>query len=256
MDNHLSSVKNSCRLLKMFLDSPKERGVSDLSRQLQLSKGAVHKLLMTLESEGFIMQNPATKQYSLGYTLLELGNKVLKNHNLVELARPHLQKLAETTQELVCLCVRDKSEAIYVDKIDSMHPIRFNVEAFRLFPLYATSAARVILAYRDELFISNVLHADLQTYTEYSLRDPSEVRLRLSAILRNGYEYSSNMRNVGVTGIAAPIFDADGNVNASISMIGPTDRVEPSKNRFIQNVLDTTKELSMKMGYRGGHSIT
>ena len=191
-------------MLKLFLDSPKERGVSDLSRQLQLSKGTVHKLLATLESEGFIMQNPATKQYSLGYTLLELGNKVLKDHNLVEFARPHLQKLAEMTQELVCLCVRDKSEAIYVDKIDSMHPIRFNVEAFRLFPLYATSAARAILAYRDDAFISSVLQTDLQTYIPYSLKESSQVMERLSSIRLNGYEYSSNMRNVGVTGIAAP----------------------------------------------------
>lgn len=116
MDNHLSSVKNSCRLLKLFLDSEKEMGVSELSRQLQLSKGAVHKLLMTLESEGFIKQNPANKQYALGYTLLELGNKVIKNHNLADFTKPFLQRLAETTQELVCLCIRDQLDAIYVEK--------------------------------------------------------------------------------------------------------------------------------------------
>ncbi len=91
-------------------------GVSELSRQLQLSKGAVHKLLMTLESEGFIKQNPANKQYALGYTLLELGNKVIKNHNLADFTKPFLQRLAETTQELVCLCIRDQLDAIYVEK--------------------------------------------------------------------------------------------------------------------------------------------
>lgn len=253
MDNHLSSVKNSCRLLKLFLDSQKEMGVSDLSRKLQLSKGAVHKLLVTLESEGFIMQNPANKQYSLGYTLLELGNKVLKNHNVAELARPFMKKLAETTQELVCLCVRDEYDAIYVEKIDSKHPIRFNVEAFRRFPLYATSAARAILAFRDDTFIANALQTDLHIFTPNSMKRPEDVLQRLDAIRANGYEYSSNMRNIGATGIAAPLFDADGSVNASISLIGPNDRMEPSHRQYIDLVLGTTMDISMQMGYRGGY---
>jgi IclR family KDG regulon transcriptional repressor len=251
MDNYLSSVKNSCKLLKAFLNSSKEMGVSELSRQLQLSKGAVHKLLITLESEGFIKQNPETKQYFLGYTLLELGNKVLKNHNLVDFAKPYLQKLAETTQELVCLCVRDEDEAIYVDKIDSKHPIRFNVEAFRRFPLYATSASRAILAFQEDSFIEKILEEEIRIYTPYSLKQPEEIKARLRTIRANGYESSSNMRNVGVTGIAAPIYDADGAVNASISMIGPSDRVKPSLASFIEQVTATTKEISFQLGYRG-----
>lgn len=250
MDNYLSSVKNGCRLLKLFLDSDKEMGVSELSRQLQLSKGAVHKLLVTLESEGFIKQNPVNKQYALGYTLLELGNKVIQNHNLVDFTKPFLKQLAATSQELVCLCVRDGQEAIYVDKIDSLHPIRFNVDTYRRFPLYATSASRVMLAYQDEAFIESVLQDNIRTFTPYSLKEPAEVKQRLRNIQQQGFEISSNMRNVGVTGIAAPIYDADGSVNASISMIGPTDRVNPSLEAFVRLVTETTTDISFQLGYR------
>lgn len=250
MDNHLSSVKNSCKLMKVFLDSDKEMGVSELSRQLQLSKGAVHKLLITLESEGFIKQNPANKQYSLGYTLLELGNKVITNHNLTEFAKPFLQKLSDSTKEFVCLCVRDQYDAIYVDTIESKYPIRFNVDAFRRFPLYATSASRSILAFRDESFINQVLSEDIRTFTSYSMTTSDEIKQRLARIRENGYEVSSNMRNVGVTGIAAPIFDADGSVNAAISIIGPTDRVQPHREAFIQHVIETTGEISRQQGFR------
>ncbi|TBL81323.1 IclR family transcriptional regulator [Paenibacillus thalictri] len=250
MDNHLSSVKNGSRLLKLFLDAPKEMGVSELSRRLQLSKGAVHKLLMTLESDGFIKQNPVNKQYSLGYTLLELGNKVLKNHNLVEFAKPFLSSLVEKTQELACLCVRDMYDAIYVDKIDSPHPIRFNVEIYRRFPLYATSAARAILAFRDDAFIDTVLSEGIRTFTPHSIREPEEIKQRLKLIRSNGYEFSSNLRNVGVSGIAAPIYDADGSVNAAISMIGPNDRVSVSRDKFVEQVTATAKQISAELGYR------
>ncbi|MCS7464180.1 IclR family transcriptional regulator [Paenibacillus doosanensis] len=251
METYLSSVKNSCHLLKLFLDSPKELGVTDLSKRLGLSKGAVHKLLITLESEGLIRQNPNNKQYSLGYTLLELGNKVLKDHNMVEFARPYLLNLASATKELVCLCVIDGKDAIYVDKIDSQYPIRFDIEVYRRFPLYATSASRSILAFQDEAFIDAVLGEELRTFTPHSLKDPEDVKLRLAAIRERGYEMSSNLRNVGVTGIAAPIFDAAGQVIASISTIGPTDRMVPAQEQWTAAVLTATRTISSGLGYKG-----
>lgn len=253
METYLSSVKNSCHLLKLFLDSPKELGVTDLSKRLGLSKGAVHKLLITLESEGLIRQNPANKQYALGYTLLELGNKVLKDHNMVEFARPHMLRLASTTKELVCLCVIDGTDAIYVDKIDSQYPIRFDIEVYRRFPLYATSASRSILAFQSESFVEEVLSEELRTFTQYSLKHPQDIKDRLAHIRERGYEMSSNLRNVGVTGIAAPIFDAAGQVIASISTIGPTDRMVPAQEDWITAVLDTTRTISLGLGYKSSY---
>ncbi|MFH5182318.1 IclR family transcriptional regulator [Paenibacillus sp. TAB 01] len=255
METYLSSVKNSCHLLKLFLGTSKELGVTDISKRLGLSKGAVHKLLITLESEGLIRQNPANKQYSLGYTLLELGNKVLVDHNMVEFARPHLKTLAATTRELVCLCVIDGKDAIYVDKIDSQYPIRFDIEVYRRFPLYATSASRSILAFQPEEWIDSVvLSEELRTFTPHSLKQPAEIKQRLQTIRERGYEVSSNLRNVGVTGIAAPIFDTAGQAIAAVSTIGPTDRMLVSEKEWIEAVLFTTRSISSELGYKAGLS--
>jgi IclR family KDG regulon transcriptional repressor len=250
MDQVLSSVRNSCRLLKIFLDSPKELGVTELSKKLQLSKGAVHKLLSTLESEGFIRQNEKTKQYTLGYTLLELGTKVLKNHDIVDFSMPFINRLTTRTSELVVLCVQDGKDAIYVAKVDSPHPMRFTVESFRRFPLYSTSAARVLLAYRSESFQDEILEETLKTYTPHSFTSVDEIRHTLVEIRERGYEISSNRRNEGVTGIAAPIFDSSGQVTASISVIGPSDRMLPQKDEILRETLETVREMSAQLGHR------
>lgn len=250
MDQVLSSVRNSCRLLKIFLDSPKELGVTELSKKLQLSKGAVHKLLSTLESEGFIRQNEKNKQYTLGYTLLELGTKVLTNHDIVDFSKPFLSELVSRTNELAVLCVQDSKDAIYVAKEDSLHPIRFTVESFRRFPLYSTTAARVLLAYQPETFQDEILEEPLKNYTPHSYTSVADIKKDLAAIKERGYELSSNRRNNGVTGIAAPIFDSTGHVTASISVIGPTDRVIPKKEEILQETLNTVREMSAQLGYR------
>ncbi|WP_289141239.1 IclR family transcriptional regulator [uncultured Brevibacillus sp.] len=250
MDQVLSSVRNSCRLLKIFLDSPKELGVTELSKKLQLSKGAVHKLLSTLESEGFIRQNEKNKQYTLGYTLLELGTKVLTNHDIVDFSKPFLSRLVSRTNELAVLCVQDSKDAIYVAKEDSLHPIRFTVESFRRFPLYSTTAARVLLAYQSQSFQDEILAEPLKSYTPHSYTSVEDIKNDFVAIKERGYEISSNRRNNGVTGIAAPIFDSTGQVTASVSVIGPTDRVLPKKEEILQETLDTVREMSIQLGYR------
>ncbi|MFL1674405.1 IclR family transcriptional regulator [Paenibacillus dendritiformis] len=249
MEHYLTSVQKCCTLLKLFLHGGKEWGVTELSRELKWSKGAVHKMLSTLESEGFIKQNPRTKQYSLGYTLLELGNKVKNDDDVVGFARPYLQQLADATKESVCLCIRDHMDAIYVDKLDSPLPIRFIIDAYRRFPLYATSASRVILAYGPETLQEAVLSESMTAFTSHSITEPEQLRLRLEQIRSRGYEISSNMRNIGVTGIAAPIFQSDGSVLASISLIGPSERMEQHAERWLALVLQTTQDMSRLNGY-------
>lgn len=251
MDHFLSSVRNSCTLLKIFLDSPKEMGVTDLSKRLNMSKGAVHKILTTLEAEGFIRQNPKTKQYTLGYTLLELGTKVIQNHDIVDFSQPFLSQLAKTSNELSVLCILDKTDALYVSKVDSVHPIRFNVEIYRRFPPYATSGSRVLLAFQSQEYQDQILaDAELLTYTPHSFTSIEEIQANLQEIRSRGYEISSNRRNVGVTGFAAPVFDASGEVTAAVSVIGPTDRIQPQQSFIIEQLLDTTQSMSGQLGYR------
>lgn len=250
MDQYLSSVRNGCKLLKIFLDSPQEIGVTELSKKLQLSKGAVHKLLMTLESEGFIRKNEKTKQYTLGYTLLELGNKVLQNHDIVDFSNPYLHRLLARTQELVVLCLQDAKDAIYVSKLDSPHPIRFTIGTYRRFPLYSTSASRVLLAYRSAAFQDEILQQEIKTYTPHSFTTVEEIKQNLRLIRERGYEFSSNRRNEGVTGMAAPIFDSTGEVVASVGVIGPSDRVLPQQKMILEELLQTVREMSTELGYR------
>ncbi|MCM3590491.1 IclR family transcriptional regulator [Brevibacillus borstelensis] len=250
MDQVLSSVRNGCKLLKMFLDGPPEMGVTELSKRLQLSKGAVHKLLTTLESEGFIRKNEKTKQYTLGYTLLELGDKVIKNHDMVAFSTPYIQRLLARTQELVVLCIQDGKDAIYVSKADSPHPIRFTLETYRRFPMYSTSASRVLLAYRTPEFQDEILREEIKGYTPHSFTSVEEIKQNLQDIRERGYEFSSNRRNVGVTGMAAPIFDSTGEVVASISVIGPSDRVLPQQDVIRNELLTTVQEMSAELGYR------
>lgn len=160
---------------------------------------------------------------------------------------PYLQQLADATKETVCLCIRDQTDAIYVDKLDSPMSIRFIIDAYWRFPLYATSG--VILAYSPETLQETVLSEPITAFTNHSITDPEQLRLRLEEIRNLGYEISSNMRDIEVTGIAAPIFQNDGNVLASVSLIGSSERMELHVDRWLALLLQMTQEMPRLNGF-------
>ena len=69
------SVTNALRLLGCFVER-EERGISELSRELGLSKSAVARLVASLEAGRLLMQNAETGKYRLGAGFLLYGDLV------------------------------------------------------------------------------------------------------------------------------------------------------------------------------------
>src|SRR5260370_12978069 len=89
----LSSVATAIRLLKAFSEDEVEIGISALARRLGLAKSTVHRLAVTLVSEGLLEQDRENGQYQLGIALFLLGPLVRRPMNVSEQARPYLHRL-------------------------------------------------------------------------------------------------------------------------------------------------------------------
>ena len=87
-----SNLVQTIERVSMILDlvSRSSQGVSirDLSDELKLPKGTVHRLLLSLSYFGYIKQDLNTKKYLLGLKLLELGNLIINQLDLRKLAEP------------------------------------------------------------------------------------------------------------------------------------------------------------------------
>ena len=59
-DRGIRAVKRAIGILRAFSASDPDLSVTDLSRKLDLHKSTVHRLLATLEHEGFVLRDPGT----------------------------------------------------------------------------------------------------------------------------------------------------------------------------------------------------
>src|SRR5215213_11008575 len=120
----LSSVATAIALLKSFSEYESEIGVSSLAKRLGVAKSTVHRLAVTLVSEGMLEQNPENERYRLGIALFGLGALVRRRMDVSTEARPHLFALRESTGETVHLAVLDRAEIMYIYNLESPQAIR------------------------------------------------------------------------------------------------------------------------------------
>src|SRR6516165_12806329 len=141
----LSSVATAIRLLKAFSEDEVEIGISALARRLGLAKSTVHRLAVTLVSEGLLEQNAENGRYQLGIALFRLGALVRRRMNVSNEARPYLYDLRENINESVHLAILDETEIMYVYNLEGTHAIRMRSDIGVRKPAYCTAEGQAIL---------------------------------------------------------------------------------------------------------------
>ncbi len=249
--NHLSSVKNALRILRSFTMDEPEKKISDLSTSLGLNKSTVSRTMSTLASEGFVYKDPETKRYRLGFSILTLSGIVNSNMDVYRESLPVLNKLVESTGETSHISIMDNLDVMYLHKVECNHPVRALTHVGRRNPLYCTSSGKVLLAYsKDESLLEKVIEQGLKKYTKNTITNPQSLREHLTEVKKNGYAYTFEEFNEGVSSIAAPVYDYLGNVIAALAIVGPKQRVQSQKvTSLAKKVISAADEISYRMGY-------
>lgn len=225
-DYSISVLDYALRALEVLLMAGAQGlGLSELAVRLNVNKSRAFRILTTLEQQGFVVQDEATKSYRLGLKLLHFGEAVRRDLHLPQVAAPVLDQLATATGETVFLGVIDGLEAVCVDKRESRHPVRLYAEIGRRAPLHAGGIPRVLLAFRALEDTDIVSRLPLKPITSETLVDRERLVEELARIRERGYAVSVNDLDIGVTAVAAPIRDHLGRVTAAVGVSGPNERL-------------------------------
>src|SRR3954451_6919831 len=126
-------------------------GVSELGRDIGLSRSTPHRYVSTLASLGYLQQDAETKKYRLGPRVLDLGFSAINSMELREVAAPHLRELSDETGYTVNMAILDDLDIVYVERCRTaragQREIDLNLHVGARLPAYCTSLGKVLLAY-------------------------------------------------------------------------------------------------------------
>jgi IclR family KDG regulon transcriptional repressor len=244
-------IDRAAQILDTFGFDHQELSVSEIGAKTGLHRSTAHRILMALEYNDLIKQNPDTGKYHLGIKLFKLGYQAVSQLNLREICRPFLTRIMNETQETVHLAVLDDDQVLYLDKVEGPHALRMPSRVGRHIPTYCTSLGKAMLSCLDDQEVRNIFRSRvLRPYTVNTVKTLDRLLTDLRVIRSRGYSVDNEEIEIGLRCVGAPIRDHTGAMVGAISTAAPSARLAaqkiPGVGKFVMAV---AAEISEQLGY-------
>lgn len=247
------SVKSAKRVLMVFdllAQHPEGLTIKEISSKLSFPQSSTSGLIETLYTNSYLTADDFRK-YKLGPKLIQLGGAAKDSLDLYAQGSPFLKELMEEVQETVFMALLDQSELTYIAKINSNRSIRTTAEPGKSKPIYCTGLGKAFLTFLPEDRKIEILdNLRLARITDKTITNKEELLKQLEWFAEQGYAIDDEENEEGLYCLAAPVYGADQNVEAAISVAGPKDRMLKQKELIIEKLLDTASKISISIGYR------
>lgn len=245
------SVIRASAILKALGQNPSPTGLMELSHQVGLSPSTVYRLLVTLQSQGLVEQEPLMGKYSLGTELLILGSIALGQKVPEEVSQVWMERLAAEVGENVNLGILYEGKVVYVKHIESQEVLRPVQRVGVVAPAHSTAQGKILLAYLPEEELDKIIKTHgLEARTPKTIISPQKLKEHLAQIRAQGYSVDNEEYNLGIRCLAVPVRNHAGSVIASLSVSGPSTRWNQEKMEAYKKIIcEAGLAISRSLGY-------
>jgi len=248
-DDYIAGLAKGLSLLECFGMERQKLNVTQISERTGLSRTAARRYLKTLKFLGYLETDEHF--YWLTYKVLRFSSAYLSSAYLPKVAQPMLNLLSLKTALSFSVAVLDEHEVVPVAKSvspqnDSAKISPLGIHLGNRLPAYATSTGKILLSrLNKELQIKWLERHSLKRLTPYTLIDPDGFLAVLQDISHHDYCICKEEHELGVTAIAVPILNSQGDTIAALNCIGPSHRIDDQY--FIQQILPLLKQTAHEL---------
>lgn len=220
-------------LLDLFQDSETARSLDQVVSASGIPRSTAHRLLTDLTCRGYVQKDPAG-HYSLGLKLLVLGATVRQRHTLRDVVHPFMVELRNRFGETVNLGSLQGESIVYLETVESYHPIRVTGSLGIVDPVHATAVGKAILAWTPpgrRPILNNWVRL-----TPSTICDPEELKTELERVKKSGYAIDDEESMEDGRCVGVPILHS-GNPIAALSISGPASRITRKRIAEIADAL-------------------
>ena len=255
--SYSQSLERGLAILSVFGSGRPLLGVSELGRDVGLSRSTTHRYVSTLASLGYLQQDGETKKYRLGPRVLDLGFSAINSMELREVAAPHLRELSDETGYTVNMAILDDLDIVYVERCRNaqagQREIDLDLHVGARLPAYCTSLGKVLLAYLPARERESALgRIDFARRGPNTLTSRSSLATELATVREHGFALNNEELAYGLRSIAAPVLDYEGRAAAAINLAVHSSMIsiEDLVARLSPIIRRSAAEISAHLGYR------
>ncbi len=216
----IQSIERAFSVLLAVATEP--AGITDVARRVALPVSTVARLLATLENLEAVIRQDDGVTYRIGPTVSDLaaGNDT----TLTGRARPFLAELVDRVHETAGLSVLEGNEVLYLDHVENDNAVQIRDWTGERTPLHVVASGLVFLAFLPAERVEAYADGGLDNPTEASIATLEQLQQRLSAVRHEGFAWTIDELQIGISAVAAPVRNRSGDIIAAIHCHGPSYR--------------------------------
>lgn len=225
-------------------------GQADLARRLDRPKATVHRALKSLVASGLLEYDHATRLYSPGMRLFELGQIFRSRHHFLDMIYKRVKQICDIGGHTGYITVFDGADLMVLRVVRGSNPLAIASTPGYKSSAYATSNGRAMLALLDDTAVKNRVPEPLPYVSPNSPKDHADLMTRIGKIRATGRSYASNEIVEGVSSQGIAMRDPDTMEIFGVAISYPASLGSPELKERIAVLLDQMRtDLSRKMDF-------
>lgn len=227
-----------------------QAGVTEIAAELGVHKSTVSRLIAVLESRGYVEQVSDRGKYRLGFSIARLARAISGQLDLVKLSQDVCDSLAAEVGETTNLAILDADRIVNIVEAIGPAEIALRTWVGQSCPAHATSSGKVLLAALDSADVRARLEPILESFTDNTVVRIADLQRELATARERGWACVVEELEVGLNAVAAPVYDANAQVMAALSVSGPSYRL--GKEQFEEAAKQTmaaADAISRRLGW-------
>jgi IclR family KDG regulon transcriptional repressor len=257
LDGGVRSVQVALDVLEAVAFSDEELGVTQIAERLGLTKGSVHRHLLTLVERGYLVQNPVTTRYSRGPRSRLLAYYA-PGTDLIQIAAGPMRELRDLLGHSVVLSEFAPRGALVLSMVVGTAAIEIGVRPGSELPFHSSAQGKVLLAFAPRPQRERLLAKSLPAFTTYTVTDVKSLEAELTRVAQLGFATAPEQAMLGINAVAAPIFDAKDSCAGALALVGSIQFLPSAIDaKSIAALKAAAAQISRTLGHgRVGHSET
>jgi IclR family acetate operon transcriptional repressor len=258
-----SSLDRALVLLKIIEQTPGGLRNTDISRQLKIPKSSCTYIVSRLEREGYLTKDAVSKRYKIGLTPVALAHGALREVGIRTVAEPALYRLTSQTGLSAGIGVLQNGRVLLVDRVEgpkfvdraieaaagrASYRVRTQRDIGRELPAHSTALGKVLLAFLPRQQVLELISKyGLARSTATTIVSKKRLLAELDLVRKQKYAVAEGEVYSDLRALSVPIFDADGEVRAAVSVNGnPKEHVWDNLPELVRTVEEAVRDISRR----------
>ncbi|NLV89155.1 MAG: IclR family transcriptional regulator [Tissierellia bacterium] len=219
MKKNQSSIDKAFMILESLSSYPYGKTALDISRELNINRSTVHRILNILMENKVVYQSPNSRKYAIGARAFQIGSAFLYSQTHMEQIKSILEELAKEIKLSIGYAILVEDKILSIFELESHQPVEIGFKVGTYYPIHCGAYGKCIMAYYEpyEKLEEIVYSADLEKRGPNTITDPKKLLEEYSNIRQQGFAFSDEENMKGIVGIGVPVRNLNNKVTACIA---------------------------------------